>query len=222
MIGILSGMGAAAGVHVLDVLIKECQRQGAKEDNSFPEIVLYSLPAAGMNEQGIANDNMIRTELAAGIEILNKAGATVIIMACNTVHIYRDMLQKKSAALILDMPAAAVRACKGASKVGVLSSHTMRELGVYDKAVHRIIGAECITVSEFEQGAVDKVVGHIIAGTVEGRHEIAMKSMVSDMIQSGAEKVILGCTELPLLPLHFNPGILVDPAHEVVKEALAL
>jgi aspartate racemase len=222
MIGILSGMGAAAGVHVLDLLIAECQRRGARADKDFPEILLYNLPASGMNEKGVTDENAIRVELLGGVKLLNEAGCRFIIIACNTVHVYREMLQRKSDALILDMPTAAIRTCAGLMKIGVLSSRTTRETGLYEKAIKKMLGAECLQVSECEQGAVDMMIGHIIAGTVEGRHEIALQSIISDLVAAGAEKVILACTELPLMPLEFKPGLLVDPAQEVVEEVLSL
>ncbi len=223
MIGILSGMGAAAGSRVLKLLIKECQRRGAKEDSDYPEILLYNLPAEGMNAKGIADENRIRTELKSGVDLLNKAGCRLIIIACNTVHIYREMLQRASDALILDMPAAAVRACKGCKKVGLLTSNTMRQTELYDQMLKKMLGAIPVHISDFEQGAIDLTIGRIIAGNWEGRHEYAMQSIINDLLDDGgAEKVILGCTELPLLPLVFPAGVLVDPAQHIIEEALDL
>lgn len=211
-IGILSGMGAAAGVRFYGLMIKECQRKGAKKDSDFPKIVLYNMPAKGMDAKGVADELIIKDELLEGIALLNSLKVDLIIIACNTVHIYHKFLQKHSSARILNMVESAIAVCeKNSTKFGVICSATSRDAGLYTKAIQ---------VTRIQQNTVDKIIGNVIAGKSKKKDRTDLKKIIASMFNRGAHKIILGCTELPLVsPKHKN---IIDAGKVVVEEALSL
>jgi aspartate racemase len=207
MIGILAGMGAAAGARFYNNLIAEYQKTGALQDCDFPEIVLINISSKGMNECGVANEHVIRADLLHGIWLLNHIGAHVIVIACNTVHCYLDYLQERSHAPILSMVAAGERACEG-YKYGLISSRTTRDLEIYHPY---------ITLDDARQEIVDEVIARIIAGRNDQLDRDTMLGFVKDIIfKAKADKVLIGCTELSLAIE--SSGTVIDAGECLIKE----
>jgi aspartate racemase len=207
-IGILGGMGAAAGVRFLDLLVKECQRRGARCDVEFPEIVLYSIASSGMDETGITNPKRMRDDLSDGVTLLNDCDVDVILIACNSVHVYHDELQRNSKARIVNMPKLAVAMCP--EVFGVICSRSAREATVYP--------ATAMYPTWIDQEQVDDIIERIIGGTTKASDSPTLQTMIKHLFKAGAKKVILGCTELPLI----LPDIenVIDPARIAIAEVL--
>ena len=212
-IGILSGMGAAAGARFYNILIEECQRRGAKDDCDFPEVVIYNLSSKGMDKTGICNDRVIKSDLLKAIYQLDLCGVDIIVMACNSVHIYYDYLQSHTKAQILNMVESAQNAA-GCSQSGIVSSRSTRKSGLY-RGLH---------VTDEQQAEVDSIIGRAIAGRSIGlqraQDQMTLYGIIDSLISSGAGTVILGCTELPLV-IDRRMAV-IDPAEIVIREALAL
>ena len=121
-IGILSGLGAAAGVRFLDMLVKECQNRGASKDSDFPEIVLFNMSSEGMDETGIIKPDIMKEDMLNGISFLDNCQVEVILIACNSVYVYYDYLQDHSFAKIINMPKVAMKFC--GENYGVLCSRS--------------------------------------------------------------------------------------------------
>lgn len=216
-VGIISGMGAAAGVHFLDLLVKECQRRGAKTDMDFPEIILHSISSNGLDEHGIANARAIKTDLLNSVSFLNLCDVDKIVVACNTVHIFHDVMQMWSRANIVNMIEVTSQECCGLECVGVLSSRSTRESRLYWTALKKR-GISVIECEDHEQSEIDRIIGSIISGDQVYLAEASLYGIIGGMYQKGAEKIILGCTELPLIV--GNDPRLIDAGECAIKEVL--
>lgn len=209
-IGILSGYGAAAGSKLLNDFINKCQKIWAANDSDFPEILLYSMASFGMDEKGVANEKILLKDLESGIELLNSFDVDTIIMACNTIHVYHSHLQKLSKAEIVNMPQITVSYCNG-YKCGVLSSRDTKKNGLY----------KGILTTEKQQVIVDKIIDHIISGDVRYDDRVKLEDIIQDMLKRGAERVIFGCTELPLVFNNDEPNKFIIDAGECVVDYVA-
>lgn len=202
-------MGAAAGVRFLDTLVKQCQRGGAREDYDFPEVVLFSLSSAGMDETGIVDAELMKRDLLKAIEILNRCDVNVILIACNTVHVFLEELQKYSSAGIVSMPEEAIRIA-GDRKIAVLSSRTTAREKVYRK--------QDVFCTREQQTLVDGIIGRVIGGRNDFNDSAIMDGIISDLFRRGAECVVIGCTELPIVtPSRDN---VIDAGECAVRKAL--
>jgi aspartate/glutamate racemase len=220
-------MGAAAGARLLSMLVARCQELGAVRDSDFPEIFLHNIPSRGMDEHGVADPGLVFGELRNSCILLENAGASVIIIACNTVHEYIADLQSITKVQILSMvgtaaDAAAHRSGKHndpATSVGVISSRSSKESRLYVDALS-FRDTPAIETTDDEQDVVDEMIGRAIAGQSTGTDRKLLTRMVFGMQQRGANEVILACTELPLVGIH--PDLYTDPYTPLIDRVLCV
>ena len=218
-IGIVSGFGAAAGARLFSLLVKQCQMNGARSDYDFPEVFLHNVRSRAMDQNGIANIETLKGDLATAVLDLEQLSAELILIACNSAHVLHGWLQDQCRARILDMVGLAIDAAAGATKIGVLSSRSTKLSGLYSRAIEAR-GIVAITTTDEQQRFVDETIERAISGTnpSSDRHELA--GLVKTMVRAGAEAVILGCTELPLTGI--QSAYCIDPSQVMVEEALRL
>ncbi|MEG3064362.1 amino acid racemase [Acetomicrobium sp.] len=137
--------------------------------------------------------------------MLDREGASYILICCNTIHKIADAISKSlhNAELIniIDVVAEAIHP-QNMTKVGLLGSiYTMEEL-FYKERLSSLHKVKTLIPNSEER----KLIMHIIE-TELGKGEMDLQSRksflkiggIDDLVQRGAEGVILGCTEIPLL-----------------------
>lgn len=214
-IGIISGIGAAAGARMLVSLIAECQRRGAKRDSDFPEIMLHSMQSEGLDNTGIADEGAFRMELLSSVLTLNRCGVDLIMIACNTAHLYHKELQEISRAEILNMVDIAAEGLEGKS-VAVFSSRTTRDTGLYATALIRQGVQRVIEANDDTQKKIDMIIAHVMAGINTSKDRELLSEIVNEYGKN-ADTVILGCTELPVV---LTEGC-IDPMEKIIARALS-
>jgi aspartate racemase len=217
--GIVSGMGAAAGVHFYDTLIKEYQKNGATTDSDFPEVILHNVPTRGLNKHGVSNSMVLVKELVGSIEMLNRCGAEVIMIACNSAHMNHQYLQMMSKARILNMVEIAADSIGVATRVGVISSESTKESRLYEDILSRR-GINVIQTTPEQQQMVDGMIEKAISGRINDKHRQKLAYIMRSMIRRGADEIILGCTELPLIGNPF--GLCIDAGKKMIERAVTL
>lgn len=216
-IGIIGGMGASAGLRLLDILIKAYQKNGAVKDNDFPEVFLHNLSSKGMDETGIVDHDLIKKDLVQSVAILNWCGAETIIIACNSVHAHHKYLQSCSDAEILNMVEIAVDIVGAAKKVGVISSASTKASNLYSDAL-AARGIEVIQTTDAQQKTADGIIAKVISGKSGTAEQLLLAGIADSIRRNGAEQIILGCTELPLVGIPANRYI--DPSVEIIKKVM--
>lgn len=132
--------------------------------------------------------------LKSSLRFLEKCGASVIAMPCNTAHFWFKKLQKNASGgtVLLNMPLAAANACrsKGFKKVLLLATE-----GTYRKEIYSIplaeMGIECITPPPSIKDDIYSVIQSIKAGRSTDMEEITDK-----VCSLCCDAIITGCTEL--------------------------
>jgi aspartate racemase len=215
-IGIIGGLGSLASAHFYDQLIRWCQKRGAVKDSDFPEIILHNLSCDGLYAQGINDGGLLLNELSRSIRLLTVVGCQTIVIVCNTAHIYWDKLQSLTNVPILNMVEAAVNYVDNLSAVGVMGSRSTRESGIYKQAIEDH-GLEFVDVTDDQQEKIDFLIQRVMSGTNTPSDRVIMKNIRHDLNQRGADVVILGCTELPLI----GDSSCVDPGAVIIEELLS-
>lgn len=141
---------------------------------------------------------MLATEAAK----LEQAGAQAIVITTNTMHKLAPQIQ---AAItipiisIIDVTAAAIQA-KGLKKVILLGTSATMEDGFYQTRLHDF-GIEAITPCDKGRERVNNTIyEELCQGIVCPDSKAAYLEAITALVENeGAEGVILGCTEIPLL-----------------------
>ncbi len=199
-IGIIGGLSAESSVEYYKILIKEHnQRVGGA---ASPLLIIDSLDLGGvvslMKEGNWDGVFKIIHQSAINLE---KAGAEVIIIATNTVHKIFDRVEEvinTPMISILDVTAKAAKTLK-LQKVGLLGTVFTMQSDFYPKAFQKY-NMEIIVPNQEDQEYVNKVIFdeltyHIL--TPESKK--GYLEVIERLKEAGAEGVILGCTEIPLL-----------------------
>ncbi len=225
-IGILGGMGPEASANLYYNIIKTSQcLYGSQQDSDYPAMMISNLSMRGFDESGIVDEVFVLQHLQAAVKKLEAADVDMIIIACNTVHYFYPQLQE-----IIDVPilnlieetGKRVRSHRH-QKVGLLSSQSTNRLGLYDKVFEQFC-VEVIKPTPEEQ----ELLNQKILAVMEGKQALQDKASIQEVIfrlkQEGAEAIVLGCTELPLIisaadttiPVYDSCQIIIE---EVLKKA---
>ncbi|MFI5265157.1 MAG: aspartate/glutamate racemase family protein [Candidatus Levyibacteriota bacterium] len=219
-IGIIGGMGPQASAKLLEVIIAMASTNyGAKNDLDFPEIVLSSVPVPNFisNKKNISRVSCL---LKTRIKTLESFNPLCFGIACNTAHILIDELQAETAipfiSIIEEVGKRVARA--KIKKVGLLGTPTTIKSGLYQTVLEKY-GIKTIIPSAKNRLIVEDVIRSILAGKINDLDRQRVTFIAESLRIQGAEGIILGCTELPLIfPKEFS--IPVFDSIEILATAL--
>lgn len=133
---------------------------------------------------------------------LEKAGAEMLVICTNTMHLMAEIMQGKINIPILHIADTVGEKIKnqGLKKVGLLGTKFTMEQDFYKKRILDKFGIEVIIPSEEERNIVHNVIyNELVQGIISDTSREKYKKIISSLTENGAEGVILGCTEIPLL-----------------------
>ena len=203
-IGIIGGLSPESTIkYYQHITRKYYERFG---DYSYPEILIYSVNFQQfINWQKEGNWNNIAEKLVKATQAIHAAGADFGLIAANTMHIVFDKVQEKSPIpLISIIEATAAAISKEEIKtVGLLGTlHTMRER-FYKEGLLKY-GIMTIVPEPGEQEFINKVIyDELTRGQTNQKSKQAFIKIINELRSRGAEGIVLGCTEIPLL-VHQN------------------
>ena len=143
----------------------------------------------------------IATLLVNSAQKLEKAGAELLMIGANTLHFVADSVQESiriPLVHIVDATLAAIQA-KGLTKVGLLGTKFTMEKDYFRKRLIsngidvNVPGAED---REFIQQTIFK---ELFRATINPESKKRFLSVMDGLAHEGAQGIILGCTEIPLL-----------------------
>jgi aspartate racemase len=132
---------------------------------------------------------------------LENGGANCIIMCANTTHKMADVIQKNVKIPILhiaDATAIKIKAEK-IKTVGLLGTKYTMEEDFYKGRLEKKHGLKVIVPEEKERTIVNNEINNICLGKINPQAKQIFIKVIEDLVKKGAEAVILGCTEIPLV-----------------------
>lgn len=165
-------------------------------------IILYSLNFGEIKELTMRDDWPAMTKMVAGAaKSLEQSGAECLLIGANTMHKIAPAVQ---AAIqiplihIAEVTAEAVQQ-KNLKKVALLGTKFTMELDFYPDALQRY-GIETIIPAEKERDYIHATIYNELGkGIFTDEIRDRYKEIINQLMLQGAEGVILGCTEIPLL-----------------------
>ncbi|MEM9362880.1 MAG: amino acid racemase [Bacteroidota bacterium] len=133
---------------------------------------------------------------------LETAGADVVILATNTIHIVAGHIEKEISVPFLHIAHATGEAIqkKNVHKIALLGTRFTMEKDFYTQILTHDFGLKVLIPSEDERTYLQNLIyGELVKGqfTQEGKEKCL--HIIDNLKFQGAEGVILGCTELPIL-----------------------
>jgi aspartate racemase len=191
VLGVLGGMGPAATVAFMERVVALTPAAGDEDHIRMLVDLNPQVPNRHSDPDGA------RRVLGGMAARLRDIGAEVLAMPCNTAHAHAEAI--RAAGLpFLDMIAATVQAAAatGARRIGVLATPGGEAL--YAEAL-AAAGLEAVTLQGADRAAFMPAVLGFKAGDLGDGPRAEMRRLAAALAEAGAEVVIGGCTEVPLL-----------------------
>ena len=210
-LGVLGGMGPAATVAFL---ARVQALTPAKGDEDHIRVVMDMNPQVPNRHTQPEAAGRALGEMALR---LKAAGAEVLAMPCNTAHAHAGAIRAAGLPFI-DMVAETAKAAKtgGATRIGVLATPGGEALYAEALAAE---GVEMVRLSPADRERFMNVVFGVKAGDVGPAQRAAMRDLAAALVAAGAEGVIGGCTEVPLLLEAADVAVPLTDSAEVLARA---
>jgi len=199
-IGILGGMSPESTVAYYEHITRTyTERFG---DYGYPQILIYSVSFqtyVDWPEEG--RWDLVAEGLSQGARSLELAGADVILIATNTMHIVFDEVAASvnvPMLSLLDAVGEAIEA-RGMRTVGLLGTAFTMEKTFYQDALAERGITILLPEGEDRKRVNDVIYDELVAGVIRDASREVFLGIIDDLEARGAEGVILGCTEIPLL-----------------------
>lgn len=204
-VGIIGGMGPAAGLYFAQKLI--ALNTFAKKDADHVPFILYSDPRIPSRVDSFLNQTASPVPLlAASLQKLESLGADFGVMVCNTAHIYFDEIASQVSMPLINMVENVAKHVSGlklkSSEVGLLATTATVKSGLYSRYFNGS-GIEIVVPSDEEQKLVSSAIfesefGIKATGMATSNTARLILAEVADRLRdrTGTQHLILGCTEL--------------------------
>ena len=133
---------------------------------------------------------------------LKNAGADFIIICTNTMHKMAEDIEEKAQIKVLHIAEATGKEIikRRIKKIGLLGTNFTMEQDFYKKVLKDSFNIEVIIPNESERGIIHKVIyDELCKGIISEESKNEYIKIINNLVLSGAEGIVLGCTEIPLL-----------------------
>ena len=133
---------------------------------------------------------------------LKQAGADFLVICTNTMHRVADVVAEKSSLPLLhivDVTGNAIRD-RGLHRIGLLGSRFVMKEAFYRERLQKQFAIEVLVPEEDDMVVVDRIIyDELCRGRTKASSRRTCADVISRLVGRGAEGIVLGCTELPLL-----------------------
>ena len=200
IIGIIGGMGPDATV---DLFKKIIQSTPATFDQEHIRIIIDNNPKIPDRQKAIfENAADPAPAIIATARNLEKAGADLLLIACNSAHHYFDATTESVSIPVLNIMAETAEFCRQQfpfqEVYGLLAGSSTAKLGLYAKAFEEG-SLKILAPTPEDQKIVLECIYAVKAGEPASKIKLRLLEIVQNLGNMGAEAIILGCTEIPIV-----------------------
>ena len=200
-IGLLGGMSWESSA-VYYQLINEKVRETLGGTYSAKS-VMYSVEFHEMETLQHAEDwNKLTEIMIDAAQKVERAGADFLIICTNTMHKMVPEIKEKISIPILHIADATAEKIKekGIKKIGLLGTNFTMTQDFYKGRLEEEHWLKVITPNETDRQIIhDIIYNELILGNIKDESRKKYQDIIKKLKDQGAEGVILGCTEIPLL-----------------------
>jgi len=226
VIGVLGGMGPEA---TIELFVKIVKHTGARTDQDHLRILIDNNPKIPNRTLAIQGKGPSPVpELRRSIRALERAGADFIVIPCVTAHYFYEPLQRAARVPVVHLVRETSRHAGArfprARAIGLLATTGTLEAGLFQRA----FAGTPVAVLTPSASAQRHRVMHAIFGKrgikAVGPSPWSKKLIVdaaNTLISRGAQLIIAGCTEIPLVLQDGDlPVPVIDPISVLARVAI--
>ena len=226
VIGILGGMGPEATCDLFQKIIRVTPlvKGPIRRDQDHLRVIVDSNPAIPDRTAAILGGGEdpvpLLQETARNLE---RAGAGLLVMPCNTAHYFWLRIQEAVTIPLLHMMDEVGKelaaAHRGVRRIGLLATSGTVNTGLY----HRTLaghGLEVMVPGADTQARVMAAIAAVKKGELEPARAPLVEA-AAELAGAGAEAIVAGCTEIPLVLQQPAVGVpLLDATWVLAKAAV--
>jgi aspartate racemase len=222
IVGILGGMGPAA---TADLYAKIIAATPATRDQDHLHVIIWADPTVPDRSYALLHGGEDPTPwLLHGAQQLVAMGASFIAVPCNTAHAFFPAIGGDIPVPLIHMmdeTAAAVEiAHPSIERVGLLATTGTIASGLYQEwfAKHHI--EVVVPNDELQEQSVMAAIHRVKAGETGRETTYLLAEAAAFLVEHGAEALVAGCTELPLIFRDRDASVPVIDPTRVLAEAV--
>lgn len=200
-IGIIGGMSWESSSEYYKI-INETVRENLGGIHSA-KVIMYSIDQyENQNFQNQGKWDELTSFLIDIAQKIEASGADFIIISTNTIHKFADKIQENIGIPILhimDYTAQKIKERK-IKKIGLLGTRCTMEEDFYKGRLKERYGITTVIPSEKDREIIQHIIfDELCCGKLKDSSREQIKRIIEKLVLNGAEGIILGCTEIPLL-----------------------
>lgn len=199
-IGLIGGTGWVSTLEYYRLINQEINRKLGGLNAA--RCLLYSFNYNDIAELNQKNDHVgVLSMVANAAQRLETAGVDCIALCANTLHYYADDLQLQISKPIVHIASATAHEIKGIglSKIGLLGTKMTMEERFYKNRLGDS-NIETIVPDDRDRAFIHRTIfNELIKNILLDKTRDQFISIIEKLQKQGAEGIILGCTEIPLL-----------------------
>lgn len=225
-IGLIGGMSWESSVEYYRIINEEVRKKLGGLHSA--KCILYSVDFEEI-ERYQADGEWEKAGLILGHagQSLQKAGADFVVLCTNTMHKVSSYIEENMEKPFIHIAEATANSIKeaGIQRIGLLGTKYTMEQNFY-KSVLEEKGLQVLIPNEEDRQEINRVIfEELCLGKIEDDSRNRYKDVICTLVESGAEGIILGCTEIGLLVKKEDSKVpLFDTTYihavEAVKKAL--
>jgi aspartate racemase len=219
---VIGGLGPQA---TLDFFAKVLANTPATDDQDHLHLLIDSNPQVPDRNAAVAGTGPSpAATLVAMAKRLERSGADFLVMPCNAAHAFAESIREAVAipfvSIIEETRDEVVQRFPDARHVGVLASSGCVDAGLYQEAFAEH-GIDVVAPADDDMKEFMQLIYRIKTGDRTDAVREAMRGVAEGLVQRGAQVIVGGCTEVPLvLGERDAPWPLVNSTDILVAKAI--
>jgi aspartate racemase len=201
-IGMLGGMSWESSTAYYQLINREVQKRLGGVHSA--KVLMYSFDFGEIAALQNAGKWDEASDVLATVGVqLARAGADFLMICCNTMHLMSDAVERAAGTPLLHIadPLGAAIKAKGIERVGLVGScYTMEKGGIVIDRLREKFGIEVLVPGAEERADIQRIIiEELCRGRFLDSARTAHREIFAGLVARGAQGIVLGCTEIPLL-----------------------
>ncbi len=168
----------------------------------FARCIIHSFSYAEIKDRADSGDmDGVGDMLTTAAVNLKNSGADGIVICANTMHLFADKVEATTGLSVIHIADATAQKIvqSGLKTIGLLGTKPTMEKDFYTNKLAGY-GIRSLIPNETDRDFIHETIFYELGkGIVTAPTKQRYLTIINDLIQKGAEGIILGCTEIPLL-----------------------
>ncbi|MFH0866652.1 MAG: aspartate/glutamate racemase family protein [Bacteroidota bacterium] len=220
-IGLLGGTGWESTVEYYKIINKKISETLGY--NHSAKIAMFSIDFFEISSRAGKNDfeGMYHLILEASKKI-ESAGAECLLICANTLHMFADDIARSISIPLIHIADATAEKIKEKkfTKTGLLGTKPTMEMPFYKNRLKEKHDIDVIIPEESDIDHIHKIITtELLQGIFKPETKAYLISVMDKMVKLGAESIILGCTDFPLIVKQSDTQIVLFDTAEIHAKA---